>query len=270
MNELELILTDIFKCSRTNLYLNASSVVFKKREFKSFDRILRNRGRGIPLQYILGYTEFMGLGLKVKKGVLIPRPETEILVETIIEKTKNLRLSAKGEKTKNLTILDIGTGSGCIAIALAKFLERVDIIATDISKEALDLARENAQSHNVVENINFLQSDFFIHHFFKTKIKFDIIVSNPPYVPTFEIGIFDNTTAKEPKVALNGGIDGLDFYRRLSKYAGKFLRKGGLLFLELGYGQAEKVKEIFSQGWTIEGFKKDYQGIERVCIINYG
>ena len=281
MNEIEFILTDIFKCSRTNLYLNAASVVFKEREFKSLDRILRNRGRAIPLQYILGYTEFMGLQLKVKKGVLIPRPETEILVETVIEKTKNLRVSAKGGKTKNLTILDIGTGSGCIAIALAKFLKRVDpvrkfvsngvdIIATDISKEALDLARENARSHNVDRNINFLQSDLFSHHLFKTKIKFDIIVSNPPYVPTFEIGIFDKTTAKEPKAALNGGIDGLDFYRRLSKYAGKFLRKGGLLFLELGYGQAEKVKELFSQGWTIEGFKKDYQGIERVCIINYG
>jgi len=179
------------------------------------------------------------------------------LVETIIEKVKKSRRR----------ILDIGTGSGCIAIALARFLKKADIVATDISREAIDIAIGNAKLHKAEERINFLQSDLFGHRFFSKGVKFDIIVSNPPYVPTFEIGIFDAKVVKEPKIALDGGVDGLDFYRRLSREAREFLRKDGLLFLELGYGQAEKIKEIFSKGWTVEKFIDDYQHIKRVCVI---
>jgi len=260
MNELELILTDILKCSRTDLYLNSPSIAFGERELRSFEKVLKDRGRLNPIQYILGHTEFMGLELKVKKGVLIPRPETEILVETIVEEAKNL--SPK--------ILDIGTGSGCIAIALAKFLKKADIIATDISREAIDVATQNAKLHKVDKNIRFLHSDLFSNRFFKKDVKFDIIVSNPPYVPKFEIGLFDKKVINEPKIALDGGVDGLDFYRRFNREANRFLEKEGLLFLELGNEQAERIKEIFLEGWTIKKFINDYQGIKRVCVISNG
>lgn len=260
MNELEFILTDIFKCSRTDLYLNSPSIAFGERELRSFEKVLRDRGRLNPIQYILGRTEFMGLELKVKKGVLIPRPETEILVEAIIEEAENLRPR----------ILDIGTGSGCIAIALAKFLKKADIVAIDISREAIDVAIQNAKLHKVDKKIRFLHSDLFKHKFFKEDFKFDIIVSNPPYVPRFEIGLFDKKIIREPKIALDGGVDGLDFYRRLNREANRFLEKEGLLFLELGDGQAERIKEIFLKGWTIKKFINDYQHIKRVCVIRNG
>jgi len=259
MNELELILTDIFHCSRTDLYLNSDSIIFRDREFRTLEKILRDRGRVKPIQYILGHAEFMGLYLNVRRGVLIPRPETEILTEAIIKE-------AKIRKTR-LKILDIGTGSGCIAITLAKFLNDLDIIATDISKEALALAKENARLQEAEGIIRFLPVDLFNHKFFKSRPKFDIIVSNPPYVPTSEIGIFDATVSNEPKIALDGGEDGLDFYRRISRRTKSFLKKGGLLFLELGQGQSGKMEEIFAKGWSIEQFIVDYQGIERVCII---
>jgi len=259
MNELELILTDVFNCSRADLYSN-SSALLKKRELTRLENILKNRAKNIPIQYILGYAEFMGLRFKVREGVLIPRPETEILVETAMDKIKNLKPS----------ILDIGTGSGCIAISLAKFLKGIDVVAVDISHEAINLSRENSISHNVQERVTFLKGDFFDLIKNRSKLlhkKFDVIVTNPPYVSTSEIGMFDKTTTFEPRIALDGGKDGLDFYRRLSESAGTVLKKDGLLIIEIGYNQAKEIKKIFSCGWNIEEIIKDYQGIERVLVI---
>lgn len=265
MNELELILTDTLNCSRANLYLNSNSILLKDKDCRRLDRIFKNRAKQIPLQYVLGYAEFMGLRFKLKKDVLVPRPETEILVETVIENAQKPQ-----NKKENIKILDIGTGSGCIAISLAKFLKNCDIIAVDISKEAIKLAKENSRLHNTEEKILFLEGDFF--GLVKNKLnspskKFDIIVSNPPYVPNSEIGIFDETTLCEPKMALDGGRDGLNFYRRLEKTIDKLLKKDGFLIIELGYGQAKKIKEIFSGNWIVDQFKKDYQDIERICVI---
>ncbi|MFC1709634.1 peptide chain release factor N(5)-glutamine methyltransferase [Candidatus Omnitrophota bacterium] len=262
MNELELILTDILKCSRTDLYLNYKSITFKDREFRTLERILKDRGRVKPIQYILGHTDFMGLRLNTRKGVLIPRPETEILVETVISEAQKIN-----NRKSKLKVLDVGTGAGCIAVALAKLSQNSDITATDISKEALDLAKENAKLNSVVNKIRFIKSDLFSHKIFEGKIKFDIIVSNPPYVPTFEIPTLGAIVNNEPEIALDGGMDGLDFYRRISKEARKFLNKEGRLILELGYGQSGEIKELFSCGWAIDKFIKDYQNIDRVCII---
>ncbi|MFH1621694.1 MAG: peptide chain release factor N(5)-glutamine methyltransferase [Candidatus Omnitrophota bacterium] len=262
MNELELILSDILHCSRTDLYLNSNLITFKDKEFKTLDRILRERSRVKPIQYILGHTEFMGLRFNIREGVLIPRPETEILVEVAIEEISKIR-----NRKSTLKILDIGTGSGCIAIALAKSLDNVDIVAVDISQDAMNLAKENTRLQKLEDRIKFIRSDLFNHKFFKTFPKFDIIVSNPPYVPTAEIGMFDYTVKKEPRLALDGGRDGLDFYRRINKDSQRFLKKNGLLFLELGDRQSDKISGIFSQGWRIEKFIKDYQGLQRICII---
>ncbi len=274
MNELEFILTDVFNCSRTDLYSNSCSILLKDREFQRLDKILKSRTRQIPLQYILGYTEFMGLRLKIKKGVFIPRPETEILVEAVIDKISKIPALPAGRKDKKskINILDIGTGSGCIAVCLAKFLKDVNITAIDISQEAINLARENYRLHNTEEQISFLQGDFFSLVKDKSSLfkrKFDIIVSNPPYVPTDEIGVFDKTTLNEPSLALDGGKDGFDFYRRISKKVDILLKKDGFLIMEIGYNQANEIKKIFSCGWAIEEFKRDYQGTERVVVIKH-
>ncbi|MDD5292305.1 MAG: peptide chain release factor N(5)-glutamine methyltransferase [Candidatus Omnitrophica bacterium] len=269
MNELELILTDTFHCSRANLYLNSPSILLKDKDWKRLDKIFKDRGRQVPVQYILGYTEFMGLRLKVRKGVLIPRPDTEILVEAAIEK-----LQEPKNRKKKPKILDIGTGSGCIAISLAKFSQDTDILAIDISAQAIKLAAENAKLHNVESRISFLETDIF--SVIKDRMsnvdnisdrKFDVIVCNPPYVSTSEIGVFDRDTLSEPRLALDGGSDGFDFYRSINKGIGKLLKKDGFLIMEIGYNQAEGIKNIFSYGWAIEEIRKDYQGIERVCIM---
>jgi release factor glutamine methyltransferase len=272
MNEFELILTDILNCSRADLYLNSPSIVFGEKELRTVDRMLKHRGQLRPIQHILGYAEFMGLRFKVNKDVLIPRPETELLVEAVIEEAEELSVHGGRLKTKNLHILDIGTGSGCIAIALAKLLKNADIVAIDISRDALKLAKENAKFHKA-DNIKFLQAD--ISHipnmgnmgFLRTNSKFDIIVANPPYIQTQEIGILDATINNEPKIALDGGIDGLDFYRSIESNCRKFLKRNSLLILELGDNQVNKIREIFSENYLIKKFKKDYQDIERMCII---
>jgi len=263
MNELELILTDIFKRSRTQLYLDSSRILFHDSELKKLDNIFKKRAKAYPIQYILGYAEFMGLRLKVNKDVLIPRPETEILVEEVIKQTKGHRL-----KIKDFKVLDIGTSSGNIAVSLAIFLTNVEIVTVDISREAQELAKENSRIHNVDKKIKFLHSDLFSHSFFSSKINFDIIVSNPPYVPSDEIGLFEITTKREPRGALDGGKDGLDFYRRLNKEFRPYLKKNGIMILEIGFGQSQSINEIF--GKHNVKFIRDYQNIERVAIISNG
>lgn len=263
MDELELILTDICACSRVELYGDASAKVLNEQQLQRLEGILKLRARAVPVQYGLGYADFMGLVLKVNRHVLIPRPETEQLVEYV------LQLFAQKKPTSSpCRILDIGTGSGCIAIALAKFIKQdVAIAAIDISAHALSVASDNAKAHAVQKRIRFFQSDLFNHAFFKQEGAFDLIVSNPPYVPTAHIGMFDTTTLSEPRVALDGGSDGCEIYRRLNRETHAYLKKDGLLISELGDGQAPTIRKIFSEDWIIDTFIKDYRGIERICVM---
>lgn len=262
MNELELILTDICARSRAELYHNASATVLNEQQLKRLEAILRLRARAVPVQYGLGHADFMGLVLKVNKHVLIPRPETEQLVEYVLQMR-----AQKKPRHAPYRILDIGTGSGCIAIALAKFIQHdVAIVAVDISRQALSLASANAKAHAVDKRIRFLQSDLFGHRLFKKEAAFDLIVSNPPYVPTAHIGVFDRTTLYEPRVALDGGSDGCAMYRRLRGEALAYLKEDGLLIAEIGDGQAALIRTIFSEGWVLAPFIKDYRQIERICI----
>ncbi len=212
-----------------------------------------------PQQYIAGREQFMGLDFIVNKDVLIPRPETEILVNEVFRHTGH-----------GIKILDLCTGSGNIAISLAKMIQGAQIIATDISVSALETARKNASIHGVDKQIEFYQGDLFQALPVDKRYKFDIIVCNPPYVKSADIDFLQEEVRCEPHHALDGGIDGLDFYRRLADMAQDFLAPGGFLFLEMGFDQAQDVGDIFNskRAFKIKKIKEDFAGIDRVVWIS--
>jgi len=260
MNEAELVLTHLLNCNRLSLYLNKDTSLGKD-ESALFSSILKRRILGEPVQYILGETEFMGLEFKVDNRALIPRSETEILVETAIGQLRCMGIVSP-------QILDLGTGSGCIAVAIAKSFPRADVRASDISTAALQLARENACLNNV--EIKFMQSDIFDALKLEDN-KFDLIISNPPYVSTEEFSSLTKEVFFEPELALKAGIDGLDFYRRIIAQAAAYLKDNGLLIFEVGINQAVLVKKMLEK----EGFDqltliKDYNNIERVVMAKKG
>lgn len=227
-------------------------------EYNLFLSMIKDRINGRPVAYIVGNREFMGLDFFVKEGVLIPRPDTEALVEEIIELCKN---KDKAE------ILDIGTGSGAITVSLAKYIEKSTIKSLDISDIPLEVGKKNAMDNDVDNKIEFIKSDLFSS--IKDKnIKFDVIVSNPPYIPKKDMDTL-HTQVKdyEPYNALEGGIDGLDFYRDITEQSKCYLKEDGILAYEVGHDQAKDVSEIMKDnGYTKIYTKKDIQGIDRVVI----
>jgi release factor glutamine methyltransferase len=265
MNETELLFTEILSCNRSSLYLN-TDLHLDKNKSSLISSALKRRAYGEPIQYILGKIEFMGLEFKVSPDVFIPRPETEILVETVIKYATSHKLQATSKK-----ILDVGTGSGCIAISLAKFLpNNIEIDAIDISKEALEIAQENARLNNA--GINFMQGDLFNACDLRPATC-DLIVSNPPYIPSEEIEILQPEIRYEPRIAIDGGKDGLYFYRRLIGESPNYLKQGGLLIMEIGFNQKNAIKNIFknSANYKIIEVIKDYNNIERVIVAKrYG
>ena len=219
---------------------------------ENFQKHIQEIANGKPLQYITHTQEFYGLDFYVDENVLIPQPDTERLVEEIIHFST--------EDPKSYQILDICTGSGAIAIALAKHME-AKIMATDISPEALEIAKKNAQKHAVL--IKFCQSDLFGN----VNETFDIIVSNPPYIETKTIQTLPLEVQNEPILALDGGEDGLEFYRKLVQKAGEHLNQNGRLVVEIGYNQKEKVIEIFEKAGFCEIYsKKDYANQDRMIV----
>ena len=250
-----------FTLKKTREYL----IIYDKKEVtpNQRDEYIKNLKRlisGEPLQYITGIQEFMKLKFLVTKDVLIPQPDTEILVEEVLKIVT---------KIDNPIILDLCTGSGAIAISIAKYAPNVKIVATDISIKALDIAKQNAKLNGVANNIEFIQSNLFD----KIKdAKFDIIVSNPPYIQTEEIVSLPKDVQEEPKIALDGGKDGLDFYRKISKEGYKYLNRQGYLALEIGYNQKENVKKIINeQKRYVETYsKKDLCQNDRIIITRIG
>lgn len=254
-----MLFTDILNCSRQSLYLDKDMLLDKTKSSLACG-VLRRRMRGEPIQYILGKTEFMGLELKVNQDVFIPRPETEILAEKVITLARNLDPGA-------MSILDIGTGSGCIAVSLARFIKNAIITAIDISSEALKTAEENARLNSVADKIKFIQSDLFASHELRFTA-YDIIISNPPYIPSGEIKELQPEIQYEPPMALNGGKDGLDFYRRIVDKAHYYLKDGGFLAMEMGFNQKDAIKNILQRSGYFEIIDsiKDYNNIDRVII----
>ena len=274
MQEPELLFTELLNCDRTALYLNGNLRIDKDR-LKQAARVLKRRITGEPIQYILEKTEFMGWEFKVNSDCFIPRPETEILVEAAIKyATRAVPSEAKPprrgqeQKSTSISILDIGTGSGCIAVSLAKALPDVEIIATDISRKAIALARHNAQLNNVADKIKFLNADLFMSYELSA-MDYDIILSNPPYIPLAEIKKLQPEISYEPSIALDGGLDGLDFYRKVSKHAPPYLKNGGYLIMEMGFGQKSSIENIFKrlEDLNILEVVKDYSNIDRIIIM---
>ena len=210
----------------------------------------------IPIQYIINNQEFMKLNFYVDENVLIPQPDTEILVEEVIKLAK---------EKENLEILDLCTGSGCIGISLAKYTKKSRVIAIDISNKAIQIAKLNAEKNLVHKQIKFMESNMFE---IIEEYKFDFIVSNPPYIETKVIEELSEEVRKEPKIALDGGEDGLNFYKEIANNAYKYLKKDGYLCLEIGYNQKDNVikllnkigeyKEIYS--------KKDLSENDRIIV----
>ena len=268
MNEVELLFMDVLNCDRLSLYLNRD-LKLDKDKTHLLSEALRRRATGEPIEYILGKTEFMGLNFKVTPDVLIPRPETEILVETVLKYTTRtpgyLDTKTPRHQDTRLNILDIGTGSGCIAVSLAKLLPNVGITATDISQAALEVAFENARINNV--EVKFVLSDLFVRST-EYRVQYDIIVSNPPYIATDEIDKLQPEIGYEPRIALDGGEDGLGFYRRIVALAPDFLKQKGFLIMEIGFKQKRAVEGIFknSAGLKILKVIKDYNNINRVIV----
>jgi len=262
--EAEILLSYSLEMSRSEIYLNSDKVL-KDIEKTQLEKKIQKRIEKIPLQYITEHQEFMGMDFLIEKGVLIPRSETEILVEEVIKKLKNYKYS------DNLEVADLGTGTGVIAISIAKFIDNITIYATDISKKSLQIALKNAQKHDCEDKIIFLHGDLFEP--FKNKIeKFSLaaIISNPPYIDSYDFRLLPpEIKDNEPKIALSGGIDGLDYYRKIIRKSPKYLKKNGFIALEVGVGQAKKVKELILKE---NNFKQDieiindYLGIERVVI----
>lgn len=251
----EILLADILKCKRLDLYLKFDQPL-KDYEVDKYREYIARRGKYEPVQYITGSAEFYGLNFSVDKSVLIPRPETEILVETIINQFKD---------KKTILILDIGTGSGNISITLAKFLARSHVTSIDISPEAIEKAKYNSTLNGIDGNIDFIAQDVFSENYSFDK-KFDLIVSNPPYISVEEYPVLQNEIVYfEPKIALTDEGDGLKYYKHISKIARDLLNENGKLFFEIGKGQSNDIRGIMEDNLFEEiEVVKDYQQIDRV------
>lgn len=218
-------------------------------------RLARQRASHVPLQYLTGQQEFYGLGLQVNPAVLIPRPETELLVEAVVRRSSSTGIS-------ELRIVDVGTGSGAIAVALASELPGAEVWAVDVSTEALQVARNNADRLDLGKRVHLRESDLL------TALvgQFDVVVSNPPYVPVGDAsGMQPEVRDHEPHLALFAGVDGLEVYRRLIPQAWAALRPGGLLAMEFGFGQRDAIAGLL-HSWSGVQFQDDYAGIPRIVL----
>ncbi len=252
----ELLMCHLLKWeNRVKIYTEHNRPISPK-EVENYRQLIIRRAKGEPVAYITGKKEFFGFSFKVTKNVLIPRPETELLVE------KTVSLIKKSNRQHPLKIADVGTGSGCIIITIGKLSQRpAKLFATDISEKALTIARENAKIHNI--DISFIKTDLLTD----LEENFSLIVSNPPYIPFKDERVDLNVTKYEPKTALYGGKKGTEIIEKLIKQSFKRLVEDGYLLIEIGDGQAQQVKETFNS----TGFKnietiKDLSRKERIVI----
>ena len=244
----------IFKITRAQMIAN-NDMEFSKDQTDNYINSIKKISTGIPIQYITNNQEFMNLNFYVDENVLIPQPDTETLVEEVINEYKE----------KKCEILDLCTGSGAIAISLAKYINESNIVASDISMKALQIAKLNAEKNLVRKKIEFIESDMFNKIY---KDDFDIIVSNPPYIKTKVIEELDKQVKNEPYIALDGGADGLKFYKIIIENAYKYIKNEGEVFLEIGYDQKNELINLFKENNHYENIysKKDLGGNDRIIV----
>ena len=254
-----LLLQYVLKKPRQYLIVYDNQKLTEKEE-QDYLRYIELLVQGEPIEHITHQKEFMKLNFYVDENVLIPRQDTEILVEEVIKIAK---------KIKAKKILDLCTGSGAIAVSLAKYLENIQLTALDISRKALDIAIANAKNNQVQEKITFVESNLFQA---LGKEKYDIIVSNPPYIRREELPTLDREVRKEPRLALDGGDDGLDFYRKIIDQGYEYLKYGGYICLEIGFDQKEEVMQIIKDRKQYIGTycKKDLYDNDRVIVTRLG
>ena len=259
----ELLLMEAFGWSREDLYRNPEGGLPGPRA-ERFESLVSRRTRGEPVAYITGWQEFWSLEFRVTPEVLIPRPETEHLVETV--------LNFLAPRPGPCRILEIGTGSGAIAVSLAKECARTEVWATDVSAAALDVARGNARRHGVERRIHWLRGDL-LDPVQGLPGGFDVLVSNPPYIPSGHLpGLQRDVRDWEPGLALDGGVDGMDFYRGIVRDGVCRLREGGLLAVEIGAEQGDEVSRLFSSHGELcqVRIRPDYSGLPRVVTAERG
>ena len=253
-----ILLSDILNKNKAYLLIHDNDEI-EEGINRIFLFILERLTNNEQIQYITNKQEFMGFELYVDKNVLIPQPDTENLVEEVIYIAELMRQDEK----KDLRILDMCTGSGAIAISICKLIEKTLVYASDISIDAIKIAEENASKHSA--NVMFFQSDLFRK--ISELYKFDIIVSNPPYIEKDVIKTLSKEVQNEPILALDGGIDGLEFYRRIAEEAKKYLNPNGYLALEIGYNQKQKVENILKEnGYQNIYSRKDLTGNDRIVV----
>lgn len=254
-----LLMQHILKKPRQHIIVYDNNEITKKEQFEYFVNIEKITA-GIPLQHITHSQEFMKMDFYVDENVLIPRPDTEILVEEVIK---------IANKMNNPIILDLCTGSGAIAVSIAKYVKNAKVYAVDISEKALDIAKKNAQKMEVENQIEFIKSDLFSKI---KKMKFDIIVSNPPYIKKRDISYLSSEVQKEPQIALDGGEDGLDFYKKILNQAIEYLKLGSYICLEIGYNQKNDVIELIeNENKYVDTYsKKDLYGNDRIVVTSVG
>ena len=254
----EVLLCSVLKCQRITLYVDFERPLSEE-ELATYREYVRRRGNFEPLAYILGERAFMRNTFKVNKATLVPRPETELLVESLV------RIAPLLKREGDVKILDIGTGSGAIIVSLLDYLPNAKGVGVDISVDALIVAKENSEKIGVTGRIGFVRSDVFSK--LPLEKKFDIIVSNPPYIPAGDIAGLDKDVQQEPRGALDGGADGLDFYRRITAAAMGHMAEEGVLAFEIGIGQAAAVQQLcLDAGFVKTAVRKDYAGIERMVF----
>ena len=250
-----ILIQHVTSLSREDIVFKASNIDLSKNQQKKYFDLINQRAKKIPLTHLTNNREFFANNFYVDENVLDPRPDSEALVEMVMEKFN---------KFSSLNICEIGCGSGCLIISLLKHFENWLGLALDISNKALLIAEKNAKFNQVLTRINFKQSDLFKN--LSNDQIFDIIISNPPYIPTNDIeNLQDEVRLYEPRIALDGGLDGLDFYRKIAEQSQKVLKNNGDIFLEIGYNQHKDVINIFEKNnFKFINFKKDLSGIIRI------
>lgn len=249
-----ILLSAILNKSKEYIIIHDDEEINEESFFQGIQKLTKN----IPIQYIVNNQEFMKLNFYVDENVLIPQPDTEILVEEVINLSKSM--------DKKISILDLCTGSGCIAISLAKNIDTSNIVAIDISEKSIQIAKLNAEKNKINDKIEFVKSDMF--NKIENKYKFDYIVSNPPYIKTDVINTLSDEVKNEPYIALDGGKDGLQFYRKIVTQSKDYLKSNGYLCIEIGYDQKEDVIELLKNAGEYKEIysKKDLSGNDRIVI----